>query len=61
MGGTLDEKTGGLSSGAPQLGDAELLGVYGGWYLVQDEFTAGYMDAAGNWLFRVNLMRSLAD
>ena len=46
---------------APQLGNVELLGVYGGWYLVQDEFTAGYLDAAGNWLFRVNLMQSLAD
>lgn len=47
--------------GAPELEGVRVLGVYGGWYLVEDEFSSGYMDRNGNWLFRVNLMTDMVD
>ena len=47
--------------GAPKLENVKVLGVYGDWYMVEDEFTAGYMDADGNWLFRVSLMTDMTD
>lgn len=47
--------------GAPELPNVDILGVYGGWYMVEDEFSAGYMDTDGNWLFRVNLMTDMTD
>lgn len=47
--------------GAPELKNVEVLDIYGGWYLVEDEFSAGYMDEAGNWLFRVSLMTDMVD
>ena len=47
--------------GAPKLADVNVLGIYNGWYMVEDEFTAGYMDADGNWIFRVSLMADMTD
>lgn len=47
--------------GAPKLENVNLLAAYGDWYMVEDEFSAGYMDADGNWLFRVNLMEDMVD
>jgi len=47
--------------GGPKLENVRVLGVYGGWYLVEDAFSSGYMDAEGNWLFRVNLMTDMTD
>lgn len=47
--------------GAPKLADVNVLGIYNGWYMVEDEFTAGYMDENGTWLFRVNLMTDMTD
>ena len=47
--------------GAPQLPGVYVLGIYGGWYQVEDTFSSGYMDAEGNWLFRVSLMADMTD
>ena len=47
--------------GAPKLEGVNVLGIYNGWYMVEDEFTAGYMDADGNWIFRVSLMTDMVD
>ena len=47
--------------GAPKLDNVYVLNVYDGWYMVEDEFSAGYMDADGNWLFRVSLMEDMID
>lgn len=46
---------------APSLKGVNVTAVYDGWYLVEDEFSAGYMDKDGNWLFRVNLMEDMVD
>jgi len=47
--------------GAPKLENVNILGIYSGWYMVEDEFSSGYMDADGNWLFRVSLMTDMTD
>lgn len=47
--------------GAPKLRNVNLIAVYDGWYMVEDEFSAGYMDKDGNWLFRVSLMEDMVD
>ena len=47
--------------GAPKLENVKVLGAYDGWYMVEDDFSSGYMDADGNWLFRVNLMADMTD
>jgi len=47
--------------GAPKLADVNVLGIYNGWYMVEDEFTAGYMDENGSWLFRISLMADMTD
>lgn len=47
--------------GAPKLEDVRVLGVYSGWHMVEDDFSSGYMDADGNWLFRVSLMTDMVD
>ncbi len=47
--------------GAPELKNVKVLDIHGGWYLVEDEFSAGYMDAEGNWLFRYSLMTDMVD
>ncbi len=47
--------------GAPKLENVNLIAVYGGWYMVEDQFSTGYMDADGNWLFRISLMEDMTD
>lgn len=47
--------------GAPKLEDVRVLDVYSGWYMVEDDFSSGYMDAEGNWLLRVSLMTDMVD
>lgn len=47
--------------GAPKLENVNLIAAYGDWYMVEDEFSAGYMDEDGNWLFRVSLMEDMVD
>ncbi len=46
---------------APNLEKVHVLAVYDGWYMVEDTFSAGYMDKDGNWLFRVSLMEDMTD
>ena len=47
--------------GAPKLGNVNLIAAYGNWYMVEDAFSAGYMDKDGNWLFRISLMEDMTD
>ena len=47
--------------GAPKLKDVGVIAIYDGWYMVEDTFSAGYMDKDGNWLFRVSLMDDMTD
>ena len=47
--------------GAPKLKDVNVIAVYDGWYMVEDQFSTGYMDADGNWLFRISLMEDMTD
>ena len=46
---------------APKLKDVNVIAVYDGWYMVEDQFSAGYMDADGNWIFRISLMEDMTD
>lgn len=46
---------------APKLENVNVIAVYDGWYMVEDEFSAGYMDKDGNWLFRISLMEDMVD